>query len=476
MRFVKRKIPKIFTTTFIASSLLLISPSKRLIGLETDNVVLDLRKSEDIAVENSPDVRLLGSQQMIKNLIVKESWRAYFPTASVSWFRNANVVENESDSRSQRIALNVDQVIFDGGRRSLALQAALNDLNLSKYDFLISINNLKLKVRNAYYGLLSNKAQLEIQAKSIQRQKDQLRFSQRELKLGETTEVQLLQIENRLNEITLQNKRTETAYQSGVEEFKILLRLPSATKISLSADILNGIKFAYKELSLDNLVGLAFQSRIEFARTKAAEIQTTSEYEIAKSFYIPTVSVGGFYASSGDRYDPKQREFGFNFKFSMALGPNSIQDTSNYISRNDDTNRSLTSTTTVGIMDNMQYKRKIAQTGIAAEQAQITRRQLDDIIRIEVAKALQNYKLSWESLKLADENAKVFEKRLLIKEKQVSLGDARRTDLAETEIFYLEAINTMISSRVQYLTAVSQLEMAVGASLDSLELIKTGKN
>ncbi|TGL64328.1 TolC family protein [Leptospira sarikeiensis] len=446
-----------------------------LLFAEGETLVLDQRKAEDIAVENSPELRMLGGQQMIKALLVRENWRAYFPTASVSWFRNANVVENDSESRSQRLALTLDQVVYDGGRRYLALQAALNDLNLSKFDFLLGINNLKFKVRSAYYNLLSNKAQLEIQKRSIDRQKEQLRFAKREKQLGDSTELQVLQIENRLNEIILQSKRTETAYQSGIEEFKIQLRLPSTAKILLSADILNGITFSYKEIPIEQLIGLAMQSRVEFERNKAAEMQALSEFEIAKSFYIPTVSVGGYYAGSGDRFEPRQREYGFNFKLSMPIGPNTLQDTSNFISRGDDTNRSLTSTTSMNIMDNMQYKRKIAQTGISAEQARITRKQQDDIVRIEVIKALQNYRQSWESMIIADENAKLFEKRLKIKEKEVSLGDAKRVDLAETEIFYLQAINTMITSRVQYLTTVSQLEMAVGASLDSLELIKIKK-
>ncbi|TGN06722.1 TolC family protein [Leptospira bandrabouensis] len=444
----------------------------------TEKLYLDVKKSEDVAIANSPELRLLGSQQRIKGLIVNENWRNYFPTASVSWFRNSNVVENEADSRSQRVSLNLDQVIYDGGRRKLALQAAMHDLDLSKYDLLLSINDLKFKTRNAYYTILSNKAQLELQERSIERQKEQLKFAQRELKLGDTTEVQVLQISNRLNEIQLQHKRTEIAYNTGLEEFKILLRLPSISEVILKDRIEDGYDFKFKSISEKDLVDLAFRSRVEFDRTKAAELQALSEHEIAKSYYIPTFSVGSYYASAGDRYEPRQREYGFNFKMSMALGPNTVQDTSNYIARNQDTDRALTSSTTVGIYDNLQYKRKIAQSGIAAEQAKITRRQLDDIIRIEVHKALHNYSVSWESMLLADENAESFDKRLKIKQRQVEIGEVRRVDLAETEIFYLEAQKAKINTRVQFLLSVSQLEMAVGASLDSLNLItqKKGKD
>jgi len=442
------------------------------------NLFLTLDKAEDIAVENSPDLRILRSQQKIKGLIVDENWRTYFPSASVSWFRNSNIIENETDNRSQRLSLNLDQVVYDGGRRRLALSAALNDLDLSKYDLLIAINGLKYKARNAYYNILSLMASIDILKNSINRQSEQLKFSRKELSLGETTEIQSIQIENRLNEIELQNKQTMIGLNTALEEFKVLLRLPSSYKINLVDKILSSSDYVFKDISEKDLVNIAFKSRIEFDRTKAAAMQTAAEYEIAKSYYEPTLSIGGYYASTGDRYPPREREYGFNFKMNMFLGPNSIQDSSNYISRKEDTNRSLTSSTTVGIYDNLQYKRNIAQTGIAAEQAKISRTQLDDIIRIEVKKAYENYKLSWDSMVLADQNAEVFEKRLNIKKRQVELGEARRIDLAETEIFYLEAQNAKINARVRFLISISDLELAVGASLDSLRLVnkKKGKD
>lgn len=442
----------------------------------TNTVSLSLRKAEDVAVENSPDLRILRSQQKIKGFIVNENWRTYFPSASVSWFRNSNIIENESDNRSQRLSLNLDQVIYDGGRRKLALSAAMIDLDLSKYDLLISINSLRYKTRNSYYNILSLMATLDILQNSIDRQSEQLKFSTKELNLGETTEIQTIQIENRLNEIELQNKQTKIALNTSIEEYKVLLRLPSEIRINLVDKILSSSDYIFKDIPESDLVNIALKSRIEFDRTKAAELQTAAEYEIAKSYYVPTLSIGGYYASTGDRYPPREREFGFNFKMNMFLGPNSIQDSSNYISRKEDTNRSLTSSTTIGIYDNLQYKRNIAQSGIDAEQAKISRKQLNDIIRIEVKKAYENYKLSWDSMVLADQNAEVFEKRLFIKKKQVELGEARRIDLAETEIFYLEAQNAKINARVRFLISISDLELAVGASLDSLRLVNRKKN
>jgi outer membrane protein len=437
-----------------------------------ENLVLTIRSAEDVGIENSPEIKLISSQQMIKELLVNESWRTYFPTASVSWFRTNNASLNESDSRSQRLALNLDQVVFDGGRRSLALQAAMSELNLSRYDLAIALNQLRFKIRQSFYKILSGKAQIDILEKSIERQKEQLKYSKRELSLGETTELQMLQIENRLNEITLQRNNAKIQYRNDMEEFKILLRLPSEANVELQGDILTGVTFNYQELAEDELSKIAISSRVEIDRAKAKEIQATSEKEIAESYYIPTLSLGGFYAGSGDRLDPTQREYGLNFKINMLLGPNSVQDTSNYISRNDDTNRSLTSSTTVNIYDQLQYKRTLAQSSIAFTQAKVNRRQLNDIIRIEVIKALSSLKSSNENLNLSDENVKIFDKRLSIKILQTNLGDSRRIDLAETEIFFLQAKTAQINARVQYLTSIAQLELAIGANLDTLKLME----
>ncbi|WP_411821499.1 TolC family protein [Leptospira sp. 'Mane'] len=437
---------------------------------EPTNLLLGVQQAEAIGIENSPEIKLVSSQRSIKELLVKESWRTYFPTASVSWFRNGNTTENEADARSQRLALNLDQVVFDGGRRSLALQVALSDLNLSKYELTIAINQLKFKIRSGFYKILSSKAQIDILDKSIERQADQLKFAKKEQSLGDSTELAVLQIENRLNEITLQRNNAAIAYRNEMEEFKILLRLPSDCKLSLEGDILEGIVYSYKDLPEEDLIRIALSSRVEIDRAKAKEIQTASEKEIAESYYIPTFSVGGFYAGSGDRYDPRQREYGLNFKVNMLFGPNSIQDTSNYISRYDDTNRSLTSSTTANIYDQLQYKRNLVQTAIAHTQAKVTRRQLDDILKIEVIKSHSTLTSSYENMKLADENVKIFDKRLSIKILQTKLGDARRIDLAETEIFFLQAKTAQVTARVQYMTSIAQLELSLGANLDSLKL------
>lgn len=442
---------------------------------EPSTLYLDLEKAEDIGIENSPELKMIGSQQKIKKLLVNENWRQYFPTASIRWDRSSSIIENTADSRNQRFTLNVDQVVYDGGRRSLALDASLGELALAKYDVKIALNKLRFKIRTLFFSILSKKSQLITLERSIKRQSDQLFYANRELQLGETTKIKVLELENRLNEIILQEKTARIDYESQIQEFKILLRLKSSSEIKLIGNILGDVNYNYRNFDGENLINLASNFRVEFDKARAEHLQTQSKYKYAQTFYIPTVSVGGFHGYRGDEYPPREREYGFNFRVSMLLGPNSLQDTGNYTSRNENNDRFLTSSTTLGIYDNLQYQREIVTSGNAAYQAKVNLNQIGDIIASEVKKSLNSYRVSWDAMKQADENVILFEKRIQIKEEQVRLGEAPRTELAETEIRYLEAKNAQIASRLRFMSSIAELELATGLSLDQLGLIKFGE-
>ncbi len=433
---------------------------------------LNVTEAEKLGIENSPQIKVIGYQQQVKNLLVTENWRNYFPTVSVRWDRNTNIIQSADDSRNHRLSLNVDQVVYDGGRRALALQTVLSDLALQKYELRLALNDLRFRIRTAYYNLLSRKAQIAVYENSVKRQSEQLYYANNELRLGETTEVQVLEVENRLNEIVVQEKNSQIGYSNQMEDFKILLRLPSETLVDLQGDILKSANFRFEELDEEELVGYAYKYRVEFDRAKAQELQTTAQYQYAKAYWIPNLSIGGYSAFRDVDYPARQQEWGLNFKVSMLLGPNTFSDTSNYTSRNDGTDRSLSSSTAVSFYDQLPYKRQIVSTGIAAYQAKLNRKQLDDIIKNEVKKALSNYQASWVAMKQADINVRLFEKRIKIKEHQVKLGEARRTELAENEIRFLEAKNAQIAAIVRYMTAISELEISTGLSLDSLKLLE----
>lgn len=435
-------------------------------------VSLDLSDAEKLGIENSPQIKVIGYQQQVKNLLVTENWRNYFPTVTVRWDRNSNIIQSADDTRNNRLSVNVDQVVYDGGRRALSLLTVLSDVALQKYDLRLALNDLRFKIRTSYFNLLSRKAQMKVYEFSKKRQNEQLYFATNELRLGETTEVQTLEVENRLNEIIVLEKNSQIAYSNQMEDFKILLRLPSDTQVDLKGDILKTVNLKFEEMEELELIEYAYKYRVEFDRAKAQEMQTSAQHEYAKAYWIPNVSIGGFSALRDQDYPPRQQEWGVNFKVSMLLGANTFSDTGNYTSRNDDTDKSYNSSTAMSFVDQLPYKRQIVSSGIAAYQAKLSRKQLDDIIKNEVKKALANYKASWAAMKQAEGNVTLFEKRIKIKEQQVRLGEARRTELAENEIRYLEAKNAEIAAIVRYMTSISELELSTGLSLDSLKLLE----
>lgn len=452
-------------------AILLISTALPVVLTGEQPVLWSVQMAEQTAIENSPEIKLLGGQQLIKRLLVSEAWRKYFPTASLGWARNSTVTDNQTDSRNQRVVLTIEEVVYDGGRRDLAMNAAISDLALSKYDYLIALNQLRFQVRQTFYGLLGKDSQIEGLRKSVSRQRQQVRFSKAELELGQTTELELLTLQNRLNEIELQLKTAEIERRNGLEELRILIRVQDQRNMRLVGDFLRTVYFHYRAVKEVDMVASAQRNRVEFDRAKAQELQAVAQKDIAESYWIPQVSVGGFYGYSGDRYPPRQREYGFNFRVSMRLGGHTGEDSSSLSSANENTKRTLSSNTSLGIYDNMDYERNIVAGRLGAAQARLSRVQLEDKIRVEVSRSVQNYHATYEAMQLADKNIALFEKRLRINDEQLRLGDIRRLDLAETEIRYLEAKNAQLGARLAHMIAAAQLEIAAGVPIDSMQLL-----
>lgn len=431
---------------------------------------LTIEEAEDIGVKNSPEIVLIGSQQTIKKRLVKENWRNYFPIVSVRWDRNKSVIENSSDTRNQRLVLNLEQVVYDGGRRSLALKSALSDLALAKYDQLIALNDYRLKLRSLFYDILSQKAILNAIHKSLDRQKEQLTFAKKEVSLGENSSIQLLELENRYNEIVYQENNAKIELQNKLRDFKILLRIDFSENIDVKGDVIGTVGYKFANLSENEILPIALKSRVEIDRANAADLLANSDYKYAKTYFIPTISVGSYYGYNGETYPPRKPEWGVNFKISMLMGPNTLTDSANYSHLNNN-DKNYSASTSLSIYDQLQYKRKIISTGIAAYKARLDKKYIISSVATDVKKALANYEVSWKAVKQADANIELFEKRIEITQLQVSLGEAKRTDLATTEIRYLEAKNAQIAARVRYMLSVAQLEIALGIGIDSFGLI-----
>ncbi|HQO40461.1 MAG TPA: TolC family protein, partial [Spirochaetota bacterium] len=120
----------------------------------------------------------------------------------------------------------------------------------------------------------------------------------------------------------------------------------------------------------------------------------------------------------------------------------------------------------VNIMDNMQYKRAIAETRIDYARSDDEQKVTVESISVEVVNICHGIKNAWEMIEISRRRFELYNSQLEIEKLKAEMGESRRYDLVEKEIEWSRAAVALVDSKIKYLTAVSALEIATGSDPD----------
>ena len=122
----------------------------------------------------------------------------------------------------------------------------------------------------------------------------------------------------------------------------------------------------------------------------------------------------------------------------------------------------------VNVLNNMSYKRSIAESRIEMARADDEKKMIRERISLEVASASSVLKNSWDMIEITARRLELYDSLLEIERLKADMGESRRFDLLEKEIERGEAAVALLNSRIRYLMAVSALEISIGADVDFL--------
>lgn len=146
---------------------------------------LTLTEAEDIAIRNNKAIRSLrqiAEQGQYRVLQAQAEWYPqvnYFPLAR---WRDVN----SGSSELYQSVLNFTQNIFDT-QRYYDVRLSKIDEELLCTDFAILKNEVRYLVRTAYYNVILQKGQTEVQSENVEILQDALKLEERKFAVGEST-------------------------------------------------------------------------------------------------------------------------------------------------------------------------------------------------------------------------------------------------------------------------------------------------
>ena len=440
---------------------------------------LDLESALGIAVTGNAELRAIHAGRRIYDLSLVERLCDYFPTLSLSYSDSREVSMRDSDSRYRKLGAEASLDLYDGGRKGLAYDIARLRALLARNDYRIALNRLIAETIKSYLELIQLKGIIEIHRKTLEHGLIQLALIRKELELGEATRFNVLEIEAKVKEIELNLKKAVDNYEIARNRFKIQLRLDWRTPIEIIGDVENDFALHGPGGAppVEECVALAVKNRKEIESAEVEHSINVKSHRINRLYFLPRFSIGAGYSlsdpdGSSERFIPREKGWNLSLRVTSALWGSTASGSLGLGENENANSRSRSTSAQADILNGMDYKRAIVESGIQVDASGENRRSTRQQVSIEVLSSYMALENAWEMMGIADKQLALYDSQLEIERLKADMGESKRYDLMKKEIERGEAAIARLESRVRYLTNSSILELAMGVDLGFLKLSK----
>ncbi|MCE9501455.1 MAG: TolC family protein [Leptospira sp.] len=253
-------LPILFIPVYLAISAAHLFPAKK-----SDPVSLDLDSAIRIAETNYFALKAIKNKSIAIRELITERWRDYLPSVGTGYFRQKYIIEDGQDAISNEIRLNIEQVIYDGGKRGFDLDLAELESLLTKEDFRLTHDRLLSDVRKSFFSTLGASGKIAMCEVSLERARLHLDLAKLELQNGFITKIQLLQIASKVQELELMLMRSRHELIRSKSNLKLSMNLDPGFDIQLTDSILRDYIIQEPALETGNLISNVLSKRPEYS-------------------------------------------------------------------------------------------------------------------------------------------------------------------------------------------------------------------
>ncbi|RHX85414.1 transporter [Leptospira stimsonii] len=444
---------------------------------------INLETATQIALTNYYMLLSIKNKNAAVKELIAERWRDLLPTLGLNVTRQKYIIQDSNDYIYNAILLNVDQIIYDGGKKKLDLDIAKLEETLTREDFKITSSKVKLEVQKNFINTLVALAKVALNKKSVERAKEQLRLAKLESKLGFTTQIQVLSVASRLQEIEFSLVKSINEYLKAKNDLKLAMSLDYISDIEVEGNLLTDFYIQNPNFKKDTLIQNAQNERSEILKIKINNKKLAKEKELAENAWIPQVSVGGSFGRTGVNYPLQNDTWNVNFKVTFPLGGSTNTTTENLGMRYNNQastgfagtvnpNFNAATSNNLQVLDSMSYSRKVMESKIRLGDSLAEKKRLEQSIAIEVEKAGDSVFESYDLIKIGSGMVYFRYESMRLMSTKLQVGDAKRADILFAETELVGAQEKLVDAIGKYCTSVYELEWVSGMRPDSLSLFQ----
>jgi outer membrane protein len=408
--------------------------------------VLTLNKCIDIALQQQPTVTAAQYNIRASESRVGEAQSAYYPQISASgqYNRIKPLISSSSNSASlgatgsavgnssfdqYTATAALTQTIYDFGKTPTQVRIQKLNLDASRSDFDTTRALTILSVKQAYYGLLQTKRNVDVAKETVAQFTQHLDQAKGFYEVGTHPKFDVTKAQVDLSNAQLNMITAENAYRIARVTLNNTMGLPTAPEYSVE----DSLAYTKKEMSLDHAVGTAFKNRPELLATNLRVKASEESIELARTGYFPVIAGNAAYNRQSTS-DASLRQEGWNAGVVISLPIFS------------------------GFLTHHQVQESIANFNAAKANEDA----LKLSITLEVQQAFLNLLAAAERIPTAELGVQQATENLDIANGRYAAGVGNPIEVTDAQVSYTNSKTSYIQALYDYNVAAANLDKAMG--------------
>ncbi|MCP5502776.1 MAG: TolC family protein [Leptospiraceae bacterium] len=453
---------------------------------------LDLNKAITIGLTNSILLKTIRSKQEVFRHIITEKWRNYLPRVGVSYFGLKNLNVEQPDSRYNDIRLNIQQLLYDGGKTELEVESARLDKVLNSKDYLIERDKLSLEISKAYITTLSNFSKLFLVKKSLKRAVHNLKNVSLQKKEGFATDIQRLEALSKLREVEASYRKIQGETNRSLMDLKQVLNLHIDVDIKFEENFLFDYSFYPPSLPIKNIAKKSVATNQEVAKFRVVVKQLKAQKQLAEEYWKPQVSVGAYVGENVNGPVPtKNKVYGFNLSVNTRFGSTTNQNTLNYGVQTDGSGiqripgygpqfvgkgENAFNSSNFNFYDDLSYSRNILEGKIKLSEAVGKYKKLSNEVEMSVYKSYDTLQEKWQLLRLGNSRLYLQFEAFKLARQKFQQGFLKEVDVISAELDLMQAQDGLLEVSRDYMLSGFEFYFFSGSDNNSLHLYEYNRN
>jgi len=390
---------------------------------------LSIDEAVDMAAQRNPEIKIAvkGEEKSLADLNAAKGANGLSVSATSALTITDGAAKSFSKDNSN--GLSVTLPLYTGGENELAIENKNLELLSSQLNSARTRENIKLSVIKAYYDVLENQKEVEVDQESVNNYQSHLVNVQQLYSAGSKARVEVLRSEVELSDAKQTLIKAQNAYDIALSTLKNIIKLDRDEPLTLTDDFV----YATFDKALVDCLDYARNNRKDLKQAELTVDESGKKVKIAKAGFLPSVDLTG-----GLDWDNQPLPNDKHYSYSAGVKA------------------------TWDLFDNNVTQSNIESAQATLEEAQLTLMKDQDDVDLAVRQAYLNMKEAEKRFISTHDAVRKAQEDYFIANEKYKAGDGLMLDIIDAQLALSTAQLNYISAQYDYARYKATVENVMG--------------